>query len=443
MTRLKTAAFDTLSEHAQTNKPDFVSIPLMLKAAQAQGLDADLLQVFEGGGVEPQGLRLIRLGELHAAKAYFQTGPSIADMTWGNGWGPLHFAACFDRPTIMPILVSHGADVDKAAGVDTDSTPLAIAARKGYARSVEALIGLGAQIDPPFTGVSRIPLREAIMFSDDSQRYLDTVSILLKHNAIHSHGGHGTTAVHNAPHLPLTLTILLRHDPASVRFRDMAKATVLHHAIRRRCLKSVIVLLERGADVNAEDECGFTPLHIACRMCMLNPTSVHSRELEDYLASLAVGPESDRHKIIEFLKLAGANIDAASFGGRYGSDKTPDLFLYDVAKDITEFTVNFKAFQGALNDGRFVVVNVSEENSSLEESASAGSTSIVPTEDEVDTINFEAGVLLPGRGRVEYEYIVPDIIPNSYELVACFGPVGGAGYTPPEFLAFKVDAEVC
>lgn len=50
---------------------------------------------------------------------------------------PLHFAALYDSPQVVPLLVMAGADV--AAMTDCEDTPLSIAKRHGHELVVAAL----------------------------------------------------------------------------------------------------------------------------------------------------------------------------------------------------------------------------------------------------------------------------------------------------------------
>ena len=447
MSRMVTGAAAKMKEHAQTNKPDFAAVNKAIKQEAHHGLQSDLERLLSKGILESPVLRHIRLGDLKAAQQCLENDPSIVRMSIAARWGCLHYAAHYDRVAIINQLIWHGLDIDEPAGINLDSTPLAVAARRGNLNSVKTLLQLGAAVDPPFTGMYRVPLREAIMFSDDSKKYVDTVSTLLEAGANTDHGGYGTTPLHNATHLPETMRLLIKHAPEAVKYKDFVKATPLHHAVRRRSKKVVLILLSSGADVNAEDENGFTPLHVACRMFAKGPLPFHSPELEKEIESFAVGTLADGRDVIAILREAGADIDASLFQGILGPRLTPDSFLYDIEYDITEITVPFSEFSPNKRDEQsltglpvsnqkrfdFVCLQVGE----ILAAPLSSNTSIL-TAAVVD----RTAVMIPTKGSFEYEYIFQNVLPNNYEFVACIGRIDGEHYKLPQSVSFRIYAEV-
>jgi ankyrin repeat protein len=337
--RIFEKASTKMKENAGTNKPNFGSVFQAISDAHLSGLESDLEIFLRTGGKESSILKAIRQGDLDFAVASLKDDLSLLNQEVSHGYGALHYAACYNRAAIIKLLVSYGISANQFSGARKESTPLALAARNGNVDCVRALLHCGAKVEPPFTGLGRVPIREAIIFSDDTEGYIATVRALLNAGASIDHGGYGTTPIHNAVHSPKIIEILIRHAPDSVDCLDMSRGTPLHHAVRRRCKATVEVLLALGANVNAPDENGFTPLHLACRTYDTKKMPYHSPELEDIIQSQAVGTQEDMLDIRRILREAGADIDAVLFGGMYGASLTPDSFLYDLQTDITEQSI--------------------------------------------------------------------------------------------------------
>ena len=59
----------------------------------------------------------------------------------------------------------------------------------------------------------------------------------------------------------------LRQDPSAVTARRADGTTALHHAVCRRNVAAVDLLLDNRANALARTTCGLTPLHLACVVC--------------------------------------------------------------------------------------------------------------------------------------------------------------------------------
>ena len=423
-----------MKKHASINQPDFVSVPQAMIDSSNRGLETDLILFHAQSGVEHTILRSIQASNLEHVKALLTEDSTASGAVIGPNWGCLHFAAHYDRASIIELILHAGIDIDTPAGENSDTTPLAVAAREANLKSTRELLRLGASVDPPFTGIYRIPLREAIMFSNDSKAYVDTVEALLLAGASLGHAGFGTAAVHNATHLPNTLEVMLKYDPNSVNYRDMARATPLHHAVKRRSKRSVQILLKHGANIKSVDECGFTPLHSACRMLSPKKFDFHGAELEEFIKGLAVGTPEDGEEIIQMLRDSGAEIDMPLFDGLYGPASTPDSFLYDTNIDISEITIPFSQFahtadsEGPPLSERFVPIPIVGED--------CPDGTIYPS-----MLSSSVMVSAPRNGSSRHQYILRDVLPNSYELIICIGMIDGDTYLPPANLSFQMHAE--
>ena len=181
---------------------------------------------------------------------------------------PLHLAIRRNQPRLARILLENGADAN--AENNEGMTPLQILSEsntedEGNVLNLAQLLKYGAEVNRR-DKANDTPLHLAIRGN------MSRLSgILLKHGA-------DTNAENNESMTPLQilleryytndecnildLTSLLLDKGAEVNRRDKANDTLLHMAIRRNRFKIAETLIKRGADANAENDKGVTPLHM-------------------------------------------------------------------------------------------------------------------------------------------------------------------------------------
>ena len=246
-----------------------------------------------------------------------------------DGNTPLHLVAMWPRglsgrrdppdpaDTLMVVtLVAAAADVN--ARNDCGETPLHVATRNRHLPVVDQLLALGA--DPvAVDDLDRAP-RPAVCNWTRRQffQFASWQSVLgcVKAGAdVHAHGESGATPLHqlvSEAQVPSQLPFPNYAEPdeypiarviaafveagADVNAVDRGGSTPLHHAVGRiynRTALSARALLDVGAEVNARDSRGGTPLHRAAG---------------------ARGPQTDF--LVSLLVEAGADIHATDDGGR-------------------------------------------------------------------------------------------------------------------------------
>lgn len=164
---------------------------------------------------------------------------------------------------VIKVLVEHGADI-RAANV-SGSTVLHHFAGLDV-EIVRYLLAKGADIQAR-DNAGRTPLFRAATFTDKSM-----IELMLAHGAdpeVRDSAGAGVLFV-TPPYLVESIQVLLKRG-ADPRIRTETGATALHayasayYGTRKRGWEGVRLLVEAGADINAVDSKGSTPLRFAAR----------------------------------------------------------------------------------------------------------------------------------------------------------------------------------
>ncbi|XP_053976532.1 poly [ADP-ribose] polymerase tankyrase isoform X2 [Hylaeus anthracinus] len=289
-------AFTPLHEAASKSRAEVCSLllsegadPTQLNCHSKSAIDvAPTLELQERLAYPPSGtddaeaqlLEASKSGDLAAVERILQTNPhavNCRDLD-GRHSTPLHFAAGFNRVPVVEYLLAHGADVhakDKGGLV-----PLHNACSYGHYEVTELLVKHGASVNVAdlwkFT-----PLHEAA-----AKGKYEIVRLLLRHGADATKKNRdGATPLDLVRDGDQDVADLLRGNSAlldaakkgnlarvqrlvtqdNINCRDAQgrNSTPLHLAAGYNNLEVAEFLLERGADVNAQDKGGLIPLHNA------------------------------------------------------------------------------------------------------------------------------------------------------------------------------------
>ena len=213
------------------------------------------------------------------------------DVVDKDGNQPLHLACKRRHAATGNLLLSNGADVTalnkqqqrplhlanesilNSFQVHSGDHALHIVARNGDIQTVQLLVDCGADVNA-LNEDGQTPLHTAAGGEKDCP---ELCSILLKHNEIDAVDKDGNQPLHLACDAALTSTVQHLLDcNADVLATNNFYQTALHKAAcsKRDCPEVCVMLIAKGAQVNATDGNGDTSKHVACQKGKMNTVDV-------------------------------------------------------------------------------------------------------------------------------------------------------------------------
>ena len=182
---------------------------------------------------------------------------------------PLAHACFYGNPELVKILLDNGANINQPAGYFARNTPLMIASEWGEADVIRVLLGHGANLEDKIQIFEYTPLIAACNNGHDKE---EAVKVLLEAGAdMMARDNVGRTCIHLAAFKNnINIIRLLVSKGMDVNIQtSISGHTPLHMVCMvspsNNKVETARVLLELGADINAQDGMGNTPLHQACR----------------------------------------------------------------------------------------------------------------------------------------------------------------------------------
>ena len=190
-----------------------------------------------------------------------------------QSWTPLHHAACEGQKEAVAKLLSLKANVELEN--DEGWTALHLAAANGHIPVVELLLTHNANIHArDFDG--RTPLQRACFYGQKA-----TVEYLLVKGArLEDKDNKSKTPLHAAASSYLSssgrlavIRFLVEEKKADLGAKTDIKWTPLHSAVRYSGLSTIELLIRLGANKEAKNNYGHTPLIMACYETQLHPAN--------------------------------------------------------------------------------------------------------------------------------------------------------------------------
>nr|WP_223158783.1 ankyrin repeat domain-containing protein [Wolbachia endosymbiont of Pentalonia nigronervosa] len=303
-------------------------------------------------------------GSKDVIEFFLSKGISVNDITVGDGWTPLHYAAFYDKLDTVKFLIDQGAYIKAKAANDFDKKPMHVAAQGGSKDVIEFFLSKGVNIDDTDQN-NCTPLHYAAW-----QGELDTVKFLVSQGAnVNAKDNKGNTPLDLATTIPVK--IFLRQPQlnlinaarqgnldmvteyvskgVSLNAKDDNNRTPLHWAALNDHLNVVKYLISRGANLHIIDKNGYTPLHRAAGGGALDVVkyfieeehldiNLNSSDDSYHWTPLHIAAYTNKLDIVKYLIDKGADINAVDTDS---SHKKPiHVAAQGGHKDIIEFLLS-------------------------------------------------------------------------------------------------------
>jgi ankyrin repeat protein len=276
-----------------------------------------------------------KTGNLVKVKTLLKDNPDLVVDRDKSGWTPLHWAAQNGHKDVVESLLANNAEVN--ARNSNGDTPLHDAVLKSHKQVAELLLNNGAEVNAK----NQDGIMPLYMAARSGNKYV--TKLLLTHGAdVNAKDNNGRAPLHIAAHKghKHVAELLLAHK-AEVNVRDKSGFTPLHYAAwwsflevaevllskknieaqikagHKACSDVAELLLGKGAEVNAKNQDGITPLYMAARsgnkyvtkLLLAHGADVNARVNKGMtpLSEALIGPLAFRKEVSELLRQHGGH----------------------------------------------------------------------------------------------------------------------------------------
>ena len=199
--------------------------------------------------------------EVDTEFSYFQDAVAARNMNtrFDDGQTPLHLAAIMGHSAIADYLLAHKAET--AVQDSSGATPLHEAVRYGNVGIARSLLNAGANPNAR-DNLGKTP----IMLAIPEDKIVETYQLLIDYRTdLSQKDMFGDTVLHTAAMMNLTsdvISILVSHG-ADIDARNKEGVTPLEIAVQKNNIELVHLLTQNGANIHTQDTNGNSPLSMA------------------------------------------------------------------------------------------------------------------------------------------------------------------------------------
>lgn len=239
--------------HTAAGEGDLATVKLILEQNPA------LANAMKAGSSPLHAALDTNAGHLDIAKLLIAHGANVT-LPNGNGVTPLHLNSLTGNCEIAELLISRGARID-ATNPNDGSTPLHLASMQGKTDLVAFLLSKGANVNAREKKYGIAAIQFAAV-----NGHTQTLEYLLSHGAdpaIRDSQGRTPAELAAQQNRPESVAVLRKYTEKQATVQQETLNNELFAAVAAGNAREVKALLDRGANANAKERDGNTPLHKA------------------------------------------------------------------------------------------------------------------------------------------------------------------------------------